>query len=73
MTGRSRFTFLCLLAVLLCVVNFAISPEVSAKPKQGGGSGNGKALGKLKEESLIRIMIPVFAVFPSLLPNEIIR
>jgi len=35
--------------VLLCVVNFAISLEVSAKPKQDRGSGNGKAWGKLRK------------------------
>ncbi len=49
MTGRTRFNLLCLPAVLLCVVNFAISPDVSAKPKKEVGSGSGKALGKLKK------------------------
>ena len=49
MTGRTRFHLLCLPAVLLCVVNFAISPDISAKPKKEVGSGNGKALGKLKK------------------------
>ena len=49
MTGRTRFHLLCLPAVLLCVVNFAISPDISAKPKKEVGSGSGKALGKLKK------------------------
>ncbi len=49
MTGRTRFHLLCLPAVLLCVVNFAISPDISAKPKKEVGSGNCKALGKLKK------------------------
>ena len=49
MTGRSRFKLLCLAAVLLCVVNFAISPDVSAKPKKDVGPGGGKALGKSKK------------------------
>jgi len=49
MTGRSRFNLLCLAAVLLCVVNFAISPDVSAKPKKDVGSGGGKALGKSRK------------------------
>jgi hypothetical protein len=49
MTGRTRFHLLCLPAVLLCVINFAISPDVSAKPKKDVGPGNGKALGKLKK------------------------
>ena len=49
MTGRTRFNLLCLAAVLLCVVNLAISPDVSAKPKKDVGSGGGKALGKFRK------------------------
>jgi len=49
MTGRSRLGILCLPAMLLCVANFTINPEVSAKPQQDKGSDNGKALGKLKK------------------------
>ena len=49
MTGRTRFHLLCLPAVLLCIVNFAISPDISAKPKKEVGSRSGKALGKLKK------------------------
>jgi len=49
MTGRTRFNLLCLPAVLMCVVNFAISPDVSAKPKKDVGSGGGKALGKFRK------------------------
>ena len=49
MTDRSRLGILCPPAMLLCVANFAISPEVSAKPNQDRGPGNGKALGKFKK------------------------
>jgi hypothetical protein len=40
---------LCLPAALLCTVNFAVSPEVSAKPQQERGTGNGRAWGRLRK------------------------
>jgi len=50
MTGPTRLKLVCLPLSLLCIVNFAISPDVSAKPKNDVGSGNGigKALGRLR-------------------------
>lgn len=49
MTGRPRLSFLCLPAVMLSISNFAISPEVSAKPQQERGTGNGRAWGRLRK------------------------
>lgn len=49
MTGQSRFNLWCLPALLLCLVTFAISPEVSAERQQDRGSENGKALGRIKK------------------------
>jgi len=45
---RSRLGIFCLSAVLLCAANFAISPDVSAKPRLDRVSGSGNGRGRIK-------------------------
>lgn len=49
MTGQSLRKLLFFPLVLLYTLTCAISPAAAGKPEREGGSGNGKALGKLKK------------------------
>lgn len=48
-TDRFRLGTCCLSAILLCVTNLAISPEVWAKPHRDSVSGKGQGKGLLKK------------------------
>lgn len=48
-TDRFRLGICCLPAILMCVTNLAISPEVWAKPNRAFDSENGKGKGRLKK------------------------
>jgi hypothetical protein len=48
-TGRSKFSYYCLFAVLLSATNLAITTEASAKPTKDRSSEGGKAWGRIKQ------------------------